>query len=179
MLNISLIKINNLSFKAAPPPNYRKIDEFVSRSAQPLEDNFLWLKEQGVTDILNFRTMYVSGIDFNEEKKVAALGMRYHNIPVTETILNSGDNTKVLPLVNTFFRLIKDIKTHGEKLHIHCKAGADRTGFFALLYKTHNGLDTFEQATKELLEMGHHKDRYPDMANFAIKIAQKIRNDVV
>ena len=31
------------------PKKYIKIDNFVSRSAQPQKDDFVWLKEQGIT----------------------------------------------------------------------------------------------------------------------------------
>ena len=46
------------------PRNYLKIDDTVSRSAQPKREDFAWLKEQGVTDLFNFRTMFISGLFF-------------------------------------------------------------------------------------------------------------------
>lgn len=51
------VVLNSVLFKAQPP-NYTKIDDTVSRSAQPAKEDFKWLKEQGVSDIINFRTMY-------------------------------------------------------------------------------------------------------------------------
>ena len=57
------------------PKKYIKIDNFVSRSAQPQKDDFAWLKEQGITDVINFRTRPNYGIDFNEEKEVKKLGI--------------------------------------------------------------------------------------------------------
>ena len=33
------------------PRNYMVLDNYVSRSAQPRKDDFLWLKSQGVTDV--------------------------------------------------------------------------------------------------------------------------------
>ena len=53
------MRINPMPFKGKPN-NYLKIDNTLSRSAQPMAEDFAWLKEQGVTDILNFRTMVVS-----------------------------------------------------------------------------------------------------------------------
>ena len=75
------IIINIMNINKTAPDNYLRIDKYVSRSAQPNEANILWLKEQGVTDIINFRTMYVPAIGFNEERFVKAQGMTYHNIP--------------------------------------------------------------------------------------------------
>ena len=63
------------------PSNYGKIDEHVSRSAQPQKEDLAWLKEQGVTDIINFRTMYAPAVDFDEAEELKKLGIRYHNIP--------------------------------------------------------------------------------------------------
>ena len=44
--------------------NYAKIDEYILRSAQPQKEDFTQLKEQGVTDVINFRTMYAPAVDF-------------------------------------------------------------------------------------------------------------------
>ncbi len=44
-----------ISFRGQPN-NFHIIDRNVLRSAQPAAEDFAWLKEQGVTDIINFRT---------------------------------------------------------------------------------------------------------------------------
>ena len=74
------MNISAVSF-CGQPYNYSAIDKYVSRSAQPEKEDFVWLKEQGITDVFNFRTMYVSGLDFDEGKTVKELGMKYHSIP--------------------------------------------------------------------------------------------------
>ena len=63
------------------PANYAVVDKYVSRSAQPLKEDLAWLKEQGVTDIFNFRTMHLPEINYDEAKEVERLGMKYHQIP--------------------------------------------------------------------------------------------------
>ena len=60
------------------PANYYKIDKHLSRSAQMTKNNILWLKEDGVTDIINFRTMHSPNIDFNEQQFVEQNGLKYH-----------------------------------------------------------------------------------------------------
>ena len=50
------MKTQSITFKGMPN-NYSQIDKTVSRSAQPMAEDFVWLKEQGVTDIVNFRTI--------------------------------------------------------------------------------------------------------------------------
>ena len=66
---------------AGKPKNYAVIDKYVSRSAQPMKEDLLWLKEHGVTDVFNFRTMHAPEINYDEAKEVARLGMNYHSIP--------------------------------------------------------------------------------------------------
>ena len=55
------MQVKNISFKGMPK-NYAKIDSYLSRSAQPMAEDFVWLKQQGVTDVLNFRTIVISCI---------------------------------------------------------------------------------------------------------------------
>ena len=103
---MNILKLSSLAFKAEPR-NYAKIDDKLSRSAQPLKEDFQWLKEQGVTDIINFRTMVVGGVDFDEESEVLKLGMKYHNIP-SITRNPKPEN------INKFLALVEEIKNKNE-----------------------------------------------------------------
>ena len=159
--------ISNIFFKGKPN-NYAKIDEHITRSAQPLKDDFAWLKEQGVTDIINFRVMYESAIDFDEKEEVEKLGLRYHNIP---TITKRPNEEKVI----AFLKLIETIKENKGKAHIHCKAGADRTGMYAFIYKMLKGLGTLAQNEAEWYALGYHADLYPDLKNWAKNMVIKLK----
>ena len=155
------------TFKAKPQ-NYAKVDNYVSRSAQPQKEDFKWLKEQGVTDVINFRTMVVEGVDFDEEAEVVKQGMRYHNIP-SRTKNPTEEN------VNKFLGLVEEIKNRSGKAHIHCKAGADRTGMYAFIYKMMKGLGTLAGNEREWLEHGHNTKLYPDLRNWAKNIIKTIK----
>ena len=72
--------ISSISFLGIPK-NYAVVDKYISRSAQPMKDDFSWLKDNGVTDIINFRTMIAPAVDFDEKSVAEALGMNYYNIP--------------------------------------------------------------------------------------------------
>lgn len=148
------------------PANYAVIDKCVSRSAQPLKEDFLWLKEQGITDVINFRTMFVSAIDFNEKEIVENLGMNYHNI---QTITSKPQECDI----KNFISLINKIKENNGKAHIHCKAGADRTGMYAFIYKTLQKISTPAENIQEWIRMGHDTVRYPDLINDAKSILEK------
>lgn len=161
-MKIVLSKINF----TAKPRNYLKIDDTVSRSAQPQKEDFLWLKEQGVTDVFNFRTMFDSGLDFSEKEHVELLGMKYHNIPTISAMPIEGN-------VKKFLIGIENVKKYNGKAHIHCKAGADRTGMYSFIYKMLQGIGTLAENKSEWIKHGHNRKRYPDMISWAEKIVAK------
>ena len=149
------------------PKNYQKIDDVVSRSAQPNRENLAWLKSQGVTDVFNFRTMYVSGLDFDEKKEVEDLGMKYHNIP-SVTKEPKTEN------VDRFLKEIDEVAAKGGKAHIHCKAGSDRTGMYSYIYKSIKGIGTRMNNQLEMLFMGHNSVLYPKLLPWTNDLINKL-----
>ena len=160
------MKIFAINFKGMPN-NYLKIDNYVSRSAQPTKENLVWLREQGITDIINFRTMNHPGINFDEAIEVKNLGMNYHNIP---TITNKPSEKKV----ELFLAIINKIKAEGGRAHIHCKAGADRTGMYSFIYKMLQGIGNLKENELEWVNRGHNIKRFPDLRNWAKRFLQNI-----
>lgn len=148
------------------PKNYLNIDDTVSRSAQPQKEDFLWLKNQGVTDVFNFRTMTVSGLNFDEKNEVEKLGMNYHNIP-SVTRYPREEN------IDLFLSEIDNIKKNGGKAHIHCKAGADRTGMYSFIYKTKNHIDNSINNIKEWFAHGHNNKQYPNLVSWTQEFVKK------
>ena len=149
------------------PDNYIKIDNVVSRSAQPREKDFVWLKKEGVTDIINFRTMVEPAQNFDEKTVVESLGMNYHNIPSITPKPNEEN-------VEQFLTLVDKITDKGGKAHIHCKAGADRTGMYAFIYKSVKGIGTITENIQEWIALGHNTKQFPNLINWAkgLKILQ-------
>jgi protein tyrosine phosphatase (PTP) superfamily phosphohydrolase (DUF442 family) len=171
---VTIFKINfGIGLKSATPTkpnNYKKIDEFVSRSAQPKKNELKWLKDEGVTDVINLRTMYKPEIDFDETKVLKKLKINYHQIPVaTKDIKDAA--------VQKFLEIIKEVRNSNgkRKAHIHCKAGADRTGFFSLIYKTLYNIDTFENNAQEMVKMRHNQGLYPNLIGKAKELLKKIK----
>ena len=152
------------------PKKYIKIDNFVSRSAQPQKEDFVWLKEQGITDVINFRTKPNYGIDFNEEKEVKKLGMEFHNIP-SYTRHPSLENIKLF--LNTIDKIIQK----NGKAHIHCKAGVDRTGMYAFSYKENKHLGETQDNIKEWIILGHHIELFPHLINDTLELLKKMKSD--
>ena len=159
------IALSSINF-CGKPENFAVIDKCLSRSAQPQREDFAWLKEQGVTDIINFRTMFNNEVKFNEESEVIESGMRYHSIP-SITKKPKKEN------IDKFLKLVEEIKTMGGKAHIHCKAGADRTGMYAFIYKMKNGIQSLPANLAEWYALGYHYKLYPDLIKWAIKFVNK------
>lgn len=150
-----MLMIKPVSFKGKPD-NYKVIDKVVSRSAQPAPEDFIWLKEQGITDIVNFRTLLDPYITFNEKESVEKLGIKYHHIPTHTRNPKEED-------VDKFLKLTEEVAQKNGKLHIHCKAGADRTGLYAFIYKMKNGIGNLDFNIREWISMGHNQKLYPNL----------------
>lgn len=142
------------------PLNYGVVDKYVTRSAQPAAEDLIWLKEHGVTDVFNFRTMIVPALGYSEQAAVEKLGMKYHNIPSYTRYPNESN-------VNLFLKEIDAVKAKNGKAHIHCKAGADRTGMYAFIYKMTQGIGNLDSNKAEWLNFGHHFKTYPDLMDWA------------
>lgn len=164
-MKISLSDTNFLG----KPKNYAVIDKYLSRSAQPQKEDFAWLKEQGVTDIINFRTMYRTEIDFDEAEEVKKAGLRYHNIP-SVTKEPSEEN------IDRFLKEVEEIKAKGGKAHIHCKAGADRTGMYAFIYEMKNGIGNLSKNVTEWFSHGYHFKIYPELMEWTVLFVRKFKN---
>ncbi len=150
------------------PHNYKRIDKNIVRSAQPKAEEIVWLKEnRGLTDIINFRRSDF-GITFNEQKLAESLNINYHSIPTSPRHPKLED-------IKMFLTITQEVKKHNGKALIHCFAGADRTGFNALIYKVINGLSDFDSAAKEMLELGHHKKLYPNLIETAAEFIKKLK----
>ena len=59
--------------------------------------------------------------------------------------------------------MYEEIKQKNGIAHIHCKAGADRTGMYAYIYKTLNGIGTDSENLKEWIQLGHNMEIYPNL----------------
>ena len=160
------MRICPISFQGIPK-NYAKISDTLSRSAQPMEEDFQWLKEQGITDIVNFRTMVVPGVDYDEKTVVENLGMKYHNVP---SITRSPKEDNVM----MFLDIVDNVEKQGGKTHIHCRAGSDRTGMYAYIYKSLKGIGCRLGNQIEMIRMGHNAKVFPDLLPWTDQLINKI-----
>jgi uncharacterized protein (TIGR01244 family) len=102
-------------------------------SAQPELENLEWLKEQGITKVINLRTdkenKEFSKESFNEKRSLKKIGLEYISLPIN----GSDDYTP-----EKLDHLIEEINP-SEKVLIHCRSGGRATHFLmAYLIKAEN-----------------------------------------
>lgn len=166
MNNIFKNRTYNQKYK---PYNYQEVDNFMSRSAQPTQCNIDWLKDNKVTDIINFRRDNERfPLEFDECKYVESKGMTYHNIP-------SYTNYPEDKNLGKFLDIVEGVKKKGGKVHIHCREGADRTGMYAYIYERLHNLVPQHKAFKNFIDGGWHNFDHPHLAKAAETFVQKIK----
>ena len=147
--------------------NFHKVDETLMRGAKPTEAQLKELKSNGVNTIISFCTNYnpqnpkLRTIP-DESAWAQKLGIKFHWIPERSNRNPSADD------VNKFFRITDYARARGEKVFIHCKHGADRTGLFSAIYRLRNQNAKLSDVIKELLKYGHDANNNPNIIPFII-----------
>jgi protein tyrosine phosphatase (PTP) superfamily phosphohydrolase (DUF442 family) len=104
--------------------NFFQVNDHIFRGAQPGPDAWPSLAKLGVTLVIDLRRTDEHSTEA-EAKAVTAAGMRYLNFPMKGVVSPSNDQVqKILALMDS-----KD------KVFIHCKRGADRTGAVIACYR--------------------------------------------
>lgn len=147
--------------------NFHCVDETLMRGAKPDFEQLKELKNSGVKNIISFCTNYnpksktQSGVP--EESFLAEkLGMNFYWLPFKSTENPSGDS------IRKFFNIIDNSKTNGEKVFIHCRHGADRTGLFSALYRIKYQKVKLSDVIRELMVYGHDANHNPNIIPFII-----------
>ena len=110
--------------------NWRRLDDRISLSGQPTEEQLADIKALGVTHIINLGPHHNKGALEDEAGSVAALGMDYVYIPV-EFEKPTDENFE------TFCDAIESLS--GTKIHVHCIYNARVTAFFYRYAKSGRG----------------------------------------
>ena len=104
---------------------------------------------------------------FDEKSQVARLGMKYHNIPTLPDKPSEAG-------IKTFLNLMDEIINKGGKAHIHCRAGADRTGMYAFVYKSIKNIGNPVENEVEWLMHGHNYKKFPDLITWTKKTLKQL-----
>ncbi|HSV06312.1 MAG TPA: tyrosine-protein phosphatase [Candidatus Binatus sp.] len=123
--SMALLLLEQTPAAAAPEvpglPNYGVIWEGkFTRSGQPSDEGWTWLRRQGVRSLVNFRG----------EDGIADQGVRFRYklwVPFTKETPPTDDEAE------EFLTFVRD-RSHWP-IHMHCKSGRDRTGLMAALVR--------------------------------------------
>jgi uncharacterized protein (TIGR01244 family) len=110
--------------------NYRKVDERHATGGQPTEDQLKAAAAEGYETIINLATIDARYSLQDESASAAALGMKYHHIPVPWDAPSEAD----------FAAFEQAMQSAGEdKTLVHCAANFRATAFYSLYAMKHLG----------------------------------------
>ncbi len=123
-------------------PRFREVNPQLYRGGQPTRAGFRLLKQKGIKTVINLHR----GRD--EQELVEGLGLKYVYIPLSAWDRVSGQD------IEKYFSVVDD--PANQPVFVHCRRGADRTGFMIGLYRIARQGWSAEQAYREAREIGMH-----------------------
>ena len=126
-------KFSNIHVK-----NFGQLDEHFYRGGQPKEADYKDLADLGIKTIIDLRDDPTS----YEKRAAEAAGMRYINIPMSDTKLPKEEQ------IQEFLKIANDPSTGA--FYAHCAGGRHRTGVVGAVYRmTRYGWD-YDRTYKEM-----------------------------
>jgi protein tyrosine/serine phosphatase len=124
-------------------PNFHQVNEHVFRGGQPPAESWQGLAKLGVKTVVDLRRTDEHSTE-EEARAVAAAGMKYVNVPMKGVVAPSDEQiSKVLALLDS-----------PDKVFVHCKRGADRTGTIIACYRIKQYRWQAHQALSEAKSLG-------------------------
>jgi tyrosine-protein phosphatase SIW14 len=143
--------------------NFGKMDDRFYRGAQPDESDYKDLKALGIKTVIDLQdhpTNY-------ERRDVEALGMRYVNIPMSDSNYPKEES------INTFLKLVNDPATG--KFFAHCAGGRHRTGVMGAVYRFNVNHWNYDQAYAEMKDYDFYtRFGHGDMKTFVEDYAKRM-----
>jgi protein tyrosine/serine phosphatase len=129
---------NRKKFPLIKIKNFGEMTPTLYRGGQPLENDFKDLAALGIKTVIDLRTRP----EPYGRRCVEAEGMRYINIPMSDTEYPKSDD------IQQFLEIVDDPASG--KLFMHCAGGRHRTGVLGAVYRfTHDGWN-YEQVYEEM-----------------------------
>jgi protein tyrosine phosphatase (PTP) superfamily phosphohydrolase (DUF442 family) len=106
--------------------NLAQVAPGVWRGNQPTRKRWLWLKDQGIRTVVNFRGVSTKPHFRIEQDICAELGFELINV--------SGMGARVAPPRAALLQMIQVFRTAKRPFFMHCKSGADRTSLASAIF---------------------------------------------
>jgi len=146
--------------------NFGKMDDRFYRGAQPDEADYKDLKALGIQTVIDLQDSPTS----YEKRDVEALGMRYVNIPMSDSSYPKQES------INAFLKLVNDPATG--KFFAHCAGGRHRTGVMGAVYRFNVNHWNFDQAYTEMKDYDFYtRWGHGDLKTFVADYAQKMHSN--
>ncbi len=115
--------------------NWRRLDDRITLSGQPTEEQLADIRDLGVTHVINLGPHHNKGALEDEAGTVAALGMGYIYIPVEFDSPTDQDFAKFCDAIESL---------PDTQIHVHCIYNARVSAFFYRYAKAGRGLPEAE-----------------------------------
>src|SRR5216683_3581975 len=146
--------------------NFGKMDDRFYRGAQPDESDYKDLKALGIKTVIDLQDDPTS----YEKRDVEALGMRYVNIPMSDSSYPKQES------IDAFLKLVNDPATG--KMFVHCAGGRHRTGVMGAVYRFNVNHWHFDQAYAEMTDYDFYtRFGHGDLKTFVEDYAQKMQTN--
>ena len=148
--------------------NFGKMDNRLYRGAQPNESDYKDLKTLGVKTVVDLTDSPKS----YERRDVEALGMRYVNIPMSDSSYPKAEQ------INAFLKLVNDSSTG--TMFLHCAGGRHRTGVMGAVYRYNVNHWKYDQVYAEMQDYDFYtKWGHGDLKTFVEDYGQKMASNGV
>src|SRR5216683_5499572 len=146
--------------------NFGKMDDRFYRGAQPDESDYKDLKALGVKTVIDLQDNPTS----YEKRDVEALGMRYVNIPMSDSSYPKAEQ------INAFLKLVNDPATG--VFFAHCAGGRHRTGVVGAVYRFNVNHWHFDQAYAEMTDYDFYtRFGHGDLKTFVEDYAKRMQTN--
>lgn len=123
-------------------PNLAQVSDNIWRGGQPTLEGWLWLKAQGVTNVIKLNPEYEAS-----DQPAVALGFNVQSYPIDMMEMMLGHP-------KPWNALVAAKAIDGRPVYVHCAHGQDRTGIVIGIHRVMHDGWTKAQAKREMIEHG-------------------------
>jgi protein tyrosine/serine phosphatase len=138
ILSVSAAAKKKDEFPNVKIKNFGQMDDRFYRGGQPKQEDYQSLAGLGIKTVIDLR----DDPESYEKSSVEALGMKYVNIPMSDTKYPPAEQ------IAQFLKLVDDPSTG--KFFVHCAGGRHRTGVMGAVYRFNHYKWNLDQVYTEM-----------------------------